>query len=30
MSQNSHIKTRFQDLFYLKKALNKLNININS
>lgn len=27
MSHFSHIKTRFQNLFYLEKALNKLNIN---
>ena len=27
MSHFTHIKTRFQNLFYLEKALNKLNIN---
>jgi Protein of unknown function (DUF1257) len=27
MSHFSHIKTRFQNLFYLEKALSKLNIN---
>lgn len=27
MSHFTHIKTRLQNLFYLKKALNKLNIN---
>jgi hypothetical protein len=26
MSHFTHIKTRFQNLFYLEKALNKLNI----
>ena len=27
MSHFTHIKTRFQNLFYLEKALNRLNIN---
>ena len=27
MSYFTHIKTRFQNLFYLEKALSKLNIN---
>ena len=27
MSHFTHIKTRFQNLFYLEKALSKLNIN---
>ena len=29
MSHFTHIKTRFQNLFYLEKALDKLNINYN-
>ena len=29
MSHFTHIKTRFQNLFYLEKALNRLNINYN-